>query len=199
MVSNLVICATVFTFSAVTFASAQEFQYLRDVFRASIQHAENKESRVNKFVYNNCGHPETDIFNLTSIIIRPDPVQLPGKVTLGASFVFRETARSPIKLQVEIDVRSGGKWLKLPCIEQVGTCTYEDICDLLSLLPACPEPLVSAGIPCQCPFPKGSYNLPASTIDIPLELVPPGDYKVKAVFTNGEKPGACIELTISFN
>ncbi|GFO48857.1 ganglioside gm2 activator [Plakobranchus ocellatus] len=192
MWSNLVICATVLTFSAVTFASAQEFQYFRDVFRASIQHAENKESRVNKFVYNNCGHPETDVFNLTSIIVRPDPIKLPGKVTLGASFAFRETATSPIRLQVEMDVRSGDQWQKLPCIEQVGTCTYDDICELLaSQIPQCKS--------CQCPFPKGNYSFPATTVDIPLPLVPPGDYRIKAVFTNAEKPGACIELIISFD
>ncbi|GFO48850.1 ganglioside gm2 activator [Plakobranchus ocellatus] len=154
--------------------------------------AHRKESRVNKFVYNNCGHPETDVFNLTTIIVRPEPIKLPGKVTLGASFAFRETATSPIKLQVEMDVsRSGDQWQKLPCIEQVGTCTYDDICELLSMLPECK--------PCQCPFAKGNYSVPATTIDIPLELVPPGDYRIKAVFTNSEKLGACIELIISFD
>lgn len=49
-----------------------------------------------------------------------------------------------------------GFWVKIPCVEQLGSCTYEDFCDLLNLyIPPgepCPEPLHTYGLPCHCPF-----------------------------------------------
>lgn len=49
-----------------------------------------------------------------------------------------------------------GFWVKIPCVEQLGSCTYEDGCELLNMyIPPgepCPEPLHSYGLPCHCPF-----------------------------------------------
>lgn len=50
----------------------------------------------------------------------------------------------------------GDLWIQLPCIEQLGSCTYDDVCSILDeLIPPgtpCPEPLLTYGIPCHCPF-----------------------------------------------
>lgn len=50
----------------------------------------------------------------------------------------------------------GDLWIQLPCIDQLGSCTYDDVCSILDeLIPPgtpCPEPLLTYGIPCHCPF-----------------------------------------------
>lgn len=49
-----------------------------------------------------------------------------------------------------------GFWVKIPCVEQLGSCTYENVCDLIDqYIPpgeTCPEPLHTYGLPCHCPF-----------------------------------------------
>nr|XP_009683997.1 PREDICTED: ganglioside GM2 activator-like [Struthio camelus australis] len=50
----------------------------------------------------------------------------------------------------------GELWIQLPCVDQLGSCTYSDVCTILdNLIPpgtTCPEPLLTYGIPCHCPF-----------------------------------------------
>ena len=44
-------------------------------------------------------------------------------------------------------------WIKIPCIDGVGSCDYDDACALLSSI-KCPKELKKYGIPCHCPFQK---------------------------------------------
>ena len=46
-------------------------------------------------------------------------------------------------------------WITVPCIDNVGSCTYDNVCDLLVTF-ACPPPFKKYGIPCSCPFAKVS-------------------------------------------
>jgi hypothetical protein len=59
-----------------------------------------------------------------------------------------------VELTVEKEV--AGFWVKIPCVEQLGSCSYENICDLIDeYIPpgeSCPEPLHTYGLPCHCPF-----------------------------------------------
>ena len=45
-----------------------------------------------------------------------------------------------------------GSWLEVPCIDNFGTCIYENVCDLLSQITNCPSQLVKIGLDCHCPF-----------------------------------------------
>lgn len=55
-----------------------------------------------------------------------------------------------------------GFWVKVPCVEQIGSCTYDDICNVFDIfLPPgepCPEPLHTYGLPCHCPFKEVSTS-----------------------------------------
>lgn len=59
----------------------------------------------------------------------------------------------------------GDLWIQLPCIDELGSCTYDDVCTILdNLIPpgtTCPEPLLTYGIPCHCPFKAVRLNPPA--------------------------------------
>lgn len=198
MVTKLLVLFSAFLYLDLNIVSGNTLDNIQDILRSTITAQQKiQHGQANKFQYNNCGHPATDVFNLTSFSVSPDPIKLPGIVSIAASMKFRVTGRSPIKLQVDYYKKLGESWLKIPCIAEIGSCTYEDICDILNLIPVCPPQLVDAGIPCKCPFAQGTYKLPKSDFPIPLPLLPNGDYRIKAVFTNGQTPGACIELFFS--
>lgn len=44
-----------------------------------------------------------------------------------------------------------GKFVKLPCVDNFGSCTYPDLCLLLEQV-QCPDPIVRIGIDCMCPL-----------------------------------------------
>lgn len=62
-----------------------------------------------------------------------------------------------------------GFWVKIPCVEEVGSCHYPDACDILNqLIPPgqdCPEPLHSYGLPCHCPFKAVSLFLITQNVE----------------------------------
>lgn len=123
----------------------------------------------------------------------------------GAGHLFFQTV-------LVVEKALGDLWIQLPCIDQLGSCTYDDICTILdTLIPPgtpCPEPLLTYGIPCHCPFkavrppgcpwvvsgrvrggsggavlihllsPQGSYSLPASDFALP-------DVELPSFMTNG--------------
>jgi hypothetical protein len=66
---------------------------------------------------------------------------------------------SVFKASVLIEKSILGKYIKLPCIDNVGSCYYDDLCQLLNQISQCPDPLVAAGIPCQCPFKSVSQSI----------------------------------------
>ena len=51
-----------------------------------------------------------------------------------------------------------GSWHSVVCFEGFGSCNYTNVCELLSLVTQCPDPLIAAGIPCECPFMQVCYG-----------------------------------------
>ncbi|EHB06927.1 Ganglioside GM2 activator [Heterocephalus glaber] len=111
------------------------------------------------------------------------------------------------ELQVELTVEKevAGLWIKIPCVEQLGSCTYEDICNLLAnFIPPgepCPEPLHTYGLPCHCPFKEGTYSLPRSDFTLPaLELpgwLSSGNYRIQSIVSGGGKRLGCVKISAS--
>ena len=52
-----------------------------------------------------------------------------------------------------------GVFITIPCIDGFGSCTYDDICQILSgAAVQCPSQLVKIGIDCLCPILKVSHS-----------------------------------------
>lgn len=70
-----------------------------------------------------------------------------------------------LQLNVTLEKEVAGFWVKVPCVEELGSCHYRDACDVLNqLIPPgqeCPEPLHTYGLPCRCPFKDVSPLLPS--------------------------------------
>uniref|UniRef100_A0A6J0V245 Ganglioside GM2 activator n=1 Tax=Pogona vitticeps TaxID=103695 RepID=A0A6J0V245_9SAUR len=160
--------------------------------------------KVESFEWENCG-PSSDPAVIKSLSVDPSPIDIPGKVTVSASVSTTVAVEAPVQADVTLEKRLGQMWIKIPCVDKLGSCFYDDVCAILeSLIPPgvpCPEPLLSYGIPCHCPFKAGSYNLPSSeffipNIDLPSFLTN-GDYKLKAVLKSGDQELACIQVSCS--
>ena len=86
-----------------------------------------------------------------------------------------------VQAQVYLGKKVGSTWIKIPCIANIGSCTYDDLCELLAGI-TCPDPFVSAGVPCQCPFRKVRLHYPKIVVhsglwdshDSPKRVLSPG-------------------------
>ncbi|XP_061473403.1 ganglioside GM2 activator [Rhineura floridana] len=165
-----------------------------------------RQTKVQNFAWENCGSP-SEPAEIKSLSVSPDPISIPGDVTVCASAATTTALTSPLKGVVDLEKRLGEIWIKVPCVDELGSCTYDDLCTKLeALIPPgepCPEPLLSYGIPCHCPFKAGSYNLPSSDFYIPKLDLPSiltnGDYKIKVLLSNGDQELACVKMTFSLH
>ena len=136
--------------------------------------------------------------------IMPDPVAMPGTITVAVNLTLTKTLRSPLKAEVTLKKRVGtsSTYVTIPCIGNIGSCTYEDLCELIPYIGGCPPPLSTYNIPCQCPFAAGNYSLPQYEFDLPYPSDVPswlvsGDYYGKAVLTDSAgDPAGCYEAKI---
>ncbi|XP_054833825.1 ganglioside GM2 activator [Eublepharis macularius] len=164
-----------------------------------------KLTRVHNFAWKNCD--PSDPARIKSLNIIPDPIRIPGDVTVSVSGATTITLEAPMTAIVTLEKKIGDMWLKVPCVDQLGSCTYDDVCAILdSLVPPgqpCPEPLHSYGIPCRCPFKAGSYGLPSTDLYIPNMDLPSfltnGDYRLKVILKNHEQEFGCVMVSFSLH
>uniref|UniRef100_A0A8D0GDR0 Ganglioside GM2 activator n=1 Tax=Sphenodon punctatus TaxID=8508 RepID=A0A8D0GDR0_SPHPU len=166
---------------------------------------QRKRMQVGSFSWQNCGGGQ-DPAVIRSMSIQPDPINIPGDITVSIAGATSVTMRSPLAGDVVLEKQlGGGSWIKVPCVDNIGTCKYDDLCDILdrAIPPGtpCPEPLRSYGIPCHCPFKAGSYALPTCSFYIPNLDLPSwltnGNYRFQVVLSNGGYQIACLKLTLS--
>uniref|UniRef100_A0A8C6W3B7 GM2 ganglioside activator protein n=1 Tax=Nannospalax galili TaxID=1026970 RepID=A0A8C6W3B7_NANGA len=161
-------------------------------------------SRLRGFSWDNCDEGK-DPAVLNSLTLEPDPIVVPGNVTVSVEGKTSIPLTSPQKVELTVEKEVAGFWVKIPCVEQIGSCTYEDVCDLLNkLIPpgeTCPEPLHSYGLPCHCPFKEGTYSLPTSSFTLPdLELpswLSTGNYRIQSILSSAGQRLACIQVAAS--
>jgi len=141
------------------------------------------------FSYKNCG-TSTDPIQIASVGLTPnDPIYLGANLTITASGSLSETLTDSNfgSTSVTIEKSVFGVYVTIPCLDNVGSCTYDSLCTLL-LNASCPS-LQTYGYNCKCPFPAQSYTIPNTQNSNPLTValpVPPdwldwltsGDYEV---------------------
>ncbi|XP_056425451.1 ganglioside GM2 activator-like isoform X2 [Hyla sarda] len=144
---------------------------------------------------------------IKSLSISPDPVSMPGDVTVSLVLNTDVSLSSPLQIKITAEKELLGEWLTVPCVDKFGSCTYTDICELLDSFfkpgQQCPGPLATYGLPCHCPFKAGSYALPTTTFKIPNLSLPSwmadGSYRVTGVLTHNNKEIGCAKFTFSLS
>ncbi|XP_072728755.1 ganglioside GM2 activator isoform X1 [Ciconia boyciana] len=160
--------------------------------------------QIGGFAWENCGDKRDPVV-LQSLSVAPDPISIPGSLRISAAVSSNKTMAAPLKAVLLVEKALGDLWIQLPCIDQLGSCTYNDVCTILdNLIPpgtTCPEPLLTYGIPCHCPFKAGSYSLPASDFVLPEVELPAwmtnGNYRVRVAVSSGGEELACVKLAFS--
>ncbi|XP_019482770.1 PREDICTED: ganglioside GM2 activator isoform X2 [Hipposideros armiger] len=111
--------------------------------------------RFSNFSWENCDDGKDPVV-IKSLTVEPNPIVEPGNVTVSVETQTSVTLDAPLKVELTVQKEVVGFWVKVPCVEQTGSCTYEDMCDILdTFIPPgelCPEPLHTYGLPCHCPF-----------------------------------------------
>jgi len=173
---------------------------VQDLIRVLTVPEEMQIKSSNGFSWSNCGSA-TDPVQLKNLTLSPDPVKLPGNITASAGAEVGINMMSPLAVSLKLKKKIFGVMVEIPCIDNVGSCDYSDVCPMLQNI-TCPPELQKYGIPCHCPISKGSYFLPTTSIAVPVPASVPswlesGDYEVEAHISEGGKPVACIHVTVA--
>ena len=95
-----------------------------------------------------------------------------------------------------MEKKVAGFWVKIPCVDQFGSCTYPNMCELWTKI--CPKLNGNGNIPCNCPIPPGNYTGNNIIIDFNLPDICAGDYRFTSRFvspTAGEI--SCVQFLMS--
>ncbi|GAA6099172.1 ganglioside GM2 activator [Tachysurus ichikawai] len=163
-------------------------------------------AKIVGFSWENCGKTD-DPAVMNSLELFPDPIKIPGDLTSSASGTTSVALVSPLSLNVTLEKEVAGFWVRVPCVDELGSCHYQDLCDILDqLIPPgqdCPEPLRTYGLPCHCPFKAGDYLLPQSTFSLPKVELPfwmtNGQYRVQGVMGSSGKELGCLKVTLTLH
>ncbi|XP_053399427.1 ganglioside GM2 activator-like [Mercenaria mercenaria] len=135
------------------------------------------------------------LVNIKSLSITPDPLHFPGPLDVATEFTIKENLLAPLKVDLLIKKKILGTYIEIPCIDNFGSCKYDDICQVLSQVgDQCPDPLKKIGIKCSCPFGKGTYNLPKTEFDLTADVIPSGEYEIQANVTMQGAEVVCLKL-----
>uniref|UniRef100_A0A0B6YZD6 MD-2-related lipid-recognition domain-containing protein n=1 Tax=Arion vulgaris TaxID=1028688 RepID=A0A0B6YZD6_9EUPU len=152
--------------------------------------------KVSSFSWKNCGS-SSDLLVINDLSVTPDPVRIPGAISLTFNISIKEIFDSPLKLALEVEKYEAFFWLHIPCIDGKGSCTFDDICPQLASS-TCPKPFVDNNIPCKCPFSQGNYSLPTSIFTVKV-TVPNGKYNVQSKLSYGSKAVSCTKIYFSIS
>jgi len=78
------------------------------------------------------------------------PIHIPGTITASIDSELASDLKSPLKVSVVIQKKVGFLWVDVPCIDNLGSCSYQDFCSILPFSPdkPCPDPFDKLGLPC---------------------------------------------------
>lgn len=180
-----------------------EIEARSDFFK---RHNKTQSVQVSSFDWKNCGKPDAPAV-LKTLSVEPDPISIPGDLKAEASGSTTVELLAPLSVNVTLEKEVAGFWVKIPCVEELGSCHYENACDILNqLIPPgqdCPEPLHTFGLPCRCPFKAGSYSLPKSDFYIPnLDLpywLTNGNYRAQGVLGMDGSELGCLKVALSIH
>lgn len=96
-----------------------------------------------------------------------------------------------------MEKKVGSFYIKVPCIDNLGSCNYGNICESWAEL--CPKYLAPYGIPCTCPIPPNTYSIPTATFDVTAKLPSQanGDFRITADMSSGSGHLGCLRIEVN--
>jgi len=97
-----------------------------------------------------------------------------------------------------VETKVAGFWIKVPCVDNVGSCNYGNIC---TQWPAtCQKYFEKYGIPCTCPIPANTYTISDFTGDITkkIPISTKDDLRITAnVVSSTAGHQTCLQLEVT--
>lgn len=186
-----------------------------DTFKIIDNKYKNEVKQKNlRFSFSNCG-PSSDPMKINSLIFEPDPLPIPGNLTLSVDGFLEKDLNSPLtviffsekcfflnftflKMTLKIIKIVGPFKVEIPCIDNVGSCTYSDVCTMLPEPDNCPAFFREHQIPCTCPFPSGEYSIKNVLLAVETsQKIPNGEYNIISNFQSKEIGHVgCIQVNL---
>jgi ganglioside GM2 activator len=96
-----------------------------------------------------------------------------------------------------MEKKVAGFWIKVPCIDNVGSCNYGGLCK--DWADVCPKEFAKYGIPCTCPIAAGTYTIPDAVIDITKKLPAgaSGDFRITGNLVSSTGHLGCLQIEIN--
>ncbi|KAJ8298380.1 hypothetical protein KUTeg_024911 [Tegillarca granosa] len=128
--------------------------------------------KLKNFNFHDCGGT---VATIKQFSISPDPIVVPGIVTFNAEIDLKSSVmKSPVlNAEVTVEKKEEGAYIKLPCIDQIGSCNYTDLCSMLN---------------------AGVYSVNNGTLQYSEADLPSGDYQIHAVITIKNQKAACVNV-----
>jgi len=155
------------------------------------------------FSWDSCGGSGAKINNLAVI---PDPIVLGDNMSLSFSATINTpiTSSSIASLGLTLEKKVLGIWVEIPCVDNIGSCTYTDPCTLLNSHSdkICPG-AQKLGLPCKCPISAstfGANNIAIKINDPHISWLTNGDFYAKAeLFDGSGNTFLCLEVYASIS
>eukprot|EP00111_Clytia_hemisphaerica_P004853 TCONS_00013955-protein len=184
---------------AVCFAAPQRVEVEQIPMIKLVKASKIQRNNNLGFSYSNCA--EGSDLNIKSLSISPDPITIPGNVTIGLDAAISTEITDITSAALVLKRKIFGVFVEIPCVDNLGSCTYNDVCSLLAKI-ECPQQLIDMGFKCHCPFPAKEFNVPAGTVialpKLPLpSFAENGDYEAKVTLSNGSTVLACYDFKVS--
>ncbi|XP_071136763.1 neurogenic locus Notch protein-like [Mytilus edulis] len=153
--------------------------------------------------WSDCSIDRTGIV-IDNFDVYPKPIKIPGNisVTLNSSISRRLPADSHYRLNVTIDKKLLNHWHAVPCSKRVGTCVYDDVCEMMTEYfknHTCPKIVTDHGLTCSCPVNGISYFINSFTTQ--LNSIPSswyflaaGDFRVRVELLHGGYMIGCLNV-----
>jgi len=97
-----------------------------------------------------------------------------------------------------MEVKVAGFYIKVPCVDTVGSCTYNGLC--ADWADVCPKYFEKYGIPCACPIPANTYTVADAVVDITAKLPAKvaGDIRITGNLVSASVGHiACLEVEVN--
>ncbi|XP_066572713.1 ganglioside GM2 activator-like [Amia ocellicauda] len=137
----------------------------------------------------------------------PDTIHIPGPVPVSLTGELKEPLSGPLSIAVELKKKVLGTLLEVPCINNLGSCVYDNICEKLDQIfpgDSCPSEILSMGGSCHCPIQPSVLHFPPTTLNIPeiiIAQLPPfltaGEFHLQVTANSGKKTIGCLHTSVT--
>lgn len=124
-----------------------------------------------------------------------------NNLTVGGSVKSTYTlGGNAISAQLVLEKDVYGVYVEIPCIDHIGSCTYDDLCGLMknNTNRLCPI-FKKLNLPCPCPFAPGVYKVATQNVatKVPANLpswLETGTYYAQVQLFDGNTNIFCVEV-----